>query len=323
MSERAARERRDALAEELRAGHDDRRRFLAELADSVSATTGELAAGGGDDATATALAALRDKTLPAATRVEVLSRLGGGLTRNDEAIEVLLAIVQDSGDNPEVRAAALDALGSAAFQVARFRPHEDAYRSALRSLIQDDDENLREVAISTLALQHDPEIQQTLLAGLRGEGELPVPREQAIQLLAEDDHLDNLPLLRELYESGDDDARLEAVRLMGSYTDASDLLERALRDKDETTEVRRQSAASLRNLAPERFDAVAKEIATDGSDYAEIRTLSLTTLEHLGDADAVYGDEDFIQRLGAVGGDESAPEVAKGARSLVERGRRR
>ena len=90
-------------------------------------------------------------------------------------------------------------------------------------------------------------------------------------------------------------------------------------DKKETSEVRQQSAASLRNLAPERFEAAAKEIATDPEDDPEVRTACLTTLAHLGDTARVYGDDDFIQRLADVGGDESAPQVAEGARSLIER----
>jgi hypothetical protein len=168
-------------------------------------------------------------------------------------------------------------------------------------------------------VQHDPEVQQTLLAGLRGEGVLPVSRESAIQLLAEDDHVDNLPWLRELYAGGSEDARQEAVRLMASYPAASETLDGILRDKGETAEVRQQSAASLRNLAPEQFEAAAKEIATDGTDDEDVRTAALHTLQHLGNTDRVSGDADFVRRLEDVGGDESAPQVARSARDLIDR----
>jgi hypothetical protein len=83
--------------------------------------------------------------------------------------------------------------------------------------------------------------------------------------------------------------------------------------------VRQQAAASLRNLAPERFEALAKEIATDSSDDPDVRRACLHTLQHLGDSERVYGDAEFISRLETVGDDESAPDVAKGARDFIER----
>ena len=261
---------------------------------------------------------LKDEALPEATRIEVIERLEGGVSRDDAYIEALLAIVQGAGEPAGLRSAALKALAGAAFEVVRFRPHRQAYERALHDLVADPDATLREAAVDTLAVLHDPEIQQVLLAGLRGDGPLPVERARAIQLLGEDDHLDNLPWLRELFDGGSDAERQEAVRLMGSYAEASETLEDVLRDKDEAPEVRQQSMASLRNVAPDRFEAAAKEIATDSSEDPDVRTACLTTLQHLGDADRVYGDADFIRRVEEVGGDESAPQVAAQARDLVE-----
>ena len=314
MSERAAEDLKREMERQMSAAAESRDRFLSQLSETASASAGLESVG-----EEPAMTVLKDTSLPEETRVEVIARLGAGITRRDDYIEVLLAIVQDAGDAAPVRAAALQALGSAAFQVARFRPHEQAYQRALRNLAGDQDASLREAAVAILAAHHDPEIQQTLRAGLEGRGPLPVGREQAIQLLAEDDHLDNLPLLRELYEGGAEDARQEAVRLMGSYASASDTLAGVLRDKGETAEVRQQAAASLRNLAPERFEALAKEIATDSSDDPDVRRASLHTLQHLGDSERVHRDAEFISRLETVGGEESAPDVAQGARDFIER----
>lgn len=321
MSDRAAERLKQEMERELRAAEGARERYLSELEDTASrsrAVNPTLASDVGDEA-GPAMIVLRDKTLPAATRVEVIERLAGSLTRHAEYVVALLSIAQDAEDDSEVRQAALDALGSAAFQVARFRPHEQAYKEALRTLVSDADPKLQATAVDILAVQHDPEVQQTLIAGLMGDSPLPVERERAIQLLAEDDHLDNLPRLRELYDGGSDDARQEAVRLMGSYADASETLERILLDKEETAEVRQQSAASLRNLAPEGFEAVAKEIAIDDTDDPDVRTACLTTLQHLAESESLYGDVDFIRRLQAIADDESAPQVAHSARKLLER----
>jgi HEAT repeats len=318
MSEQAAENLKRELEREQQAAEADRDRYLSELADTAATSR---AAGPPTDAAGDvepAMVVLRDRSLPEEKRVEVIQRFAATMTRRDEYVEALLAIVQDTEDADAVRAAALDALGGAAFQIVRFRPYEEAYRQALRNLVTDDHEYLRETAVAILAEQHDPDVQQTLLTGLRGDAVLPVARERAIQLLAEDDHLDNMPWLRELYDGGSDDERLEAVRLMASYPEAADTLEGVLRDKNETTQVRQQGAASLRNLAPERFESVAKEIATDGTDDPELRAACLHTLQHLGDRDRVYGDSDFIGRLEEIAAADATPQVAQRARDLVE-----
>jgi hypothetical protein len=318
MAEQAAQRLKQELERQLGASEAARDSYLSQLADTAATSranaTDEVA---GDEEPA--LTVLKDKTLPAETRVDLLRRLTAGIIRHDSYIEALLAIVQDGDDDAEVRSATLRVLATAAFSAARFRAYEQSYEQALRNLVTDGDARLREAAVVALAVRHDPEVQQTLLAGLQGDGPLPVARERAIQLLAEDDHLDNLPWLRELYDSASDDLRQEAVRLMSSYADASELLETVIRDKDEATQVRQQSAASLRNVAPERFEDVAKEIVTDSSDYPEVRTVSLVTLQHLGCSERVYGDADFLRRLEDIGADESAPEVARHARDLIER----
>ena len=311
MAEGAADKLKRELEDALDAVEAEHASFADELA-ITAATSGEVA---GDEEPA--LVVLKDKTLPAETRVAVIQRLAAGISRRHDFIEALLAIVQDADDDAEVRAAALQLLGAAAFQVARFGPHEDAYKQALRNLVTDDDATLRETAVDTLALDHDPEIQQVLLAGLQGDGPIPVPRERAIQLLAEDDHLDNLPLLQELYESDSDDLRQDAIRLMSAYPAARETLESVLQDRDEATQVRQQSAASLYNVAPERFEELAKQIATDATDYDEVRTISLRTLQHLAD-DSVYDDGDFLRALEEVGADDAESPVAKYARSFIE-----
>lgn len=265
------------------------------------------------------LAVLTDTTQPPATRIEVLSRLAASLSRSDEGIEVLLGIVRGRDDDPGVRAAALAVLGSAAFQVARFRPFRRAYDDVLHDLVDDPVPALRETAVTTLAQGRDPVVQERLLAGLRGDRPLPVDRELAVRLLAEDDHLDVLPLLQDMYREGSPDARQEAVRFMGSHPDARETLEGILRDKTESPEVRQQSAASLRYLAPESYEATAKEIATDSEDDPDVRTASLTALQHLGDPEQVYGDAEFVGRVEAISREEPASPVAEVARELLDR----
>lgn len=321
MSEQAAL----SLQQELEAAIDEaeqaRSLFMSNLdvATAASARAGQRSLNGDRAAELPepAMTVLSDRTLPSDTRIEVLRQLAAQITRRDDYIQALLEIVRDREDSPDLRGAALDTLGSAAFQVARFRPHRQQYDDVLRDLVADPMTDLRETAVSILATEHDPGIQQILQEGLRGDGPLPVTRRQAIALLAEDDHLDNLPWLQELLRSDDEGARQEAVRFMGSYPDAAPALEAVLRDQGEASQVRQQSAASLRFLDPDLFTAAAKAIAVDNEDDSGVRTATLSALHHLSAADRVYGDAEFIQQVEAVGLDESAPQVAEVARNLL------
>jgi hypothetical protein len=313
MAEEAA----ERLKRELEAALDAREARQDEFASELAATASSSAAASTDEEPV--LTVLADKSLPAETRVDTLWRMAARLSRRDHYIEALLALVQDGDDDRAVRLAALQVLASAAFQVARFAAHQQAYEQALRNLVSDEDASVREAAVDTLAVRHDPEVQQVLLAGLTGDGPLPVARERAILLLGEDDHLDNLPWLEELYADGSDDLRQEAVRLMSAYPAARSTLERILRDKDEATQVRQQSAASLHNVAPELFNYVAKEVATDATDYDEIRTVSLRTLTYLAAGNRVSEDPDFLARLEELSTQDAQSPVAEHARALIDR----
>ena len=321
VSEQAAENLEEELRRAVSEAQADHSQYLSDLAATAAASRVARPSPEGVPPEAVeepAMTVLTDTSLPEESRVEVLHRLGSSISRRADYIEALLAIVTDRSDSAAVREAALQVLGSAAFQVVRFRPHQQAYADALHDLVADPVPTLRETAVSILAQQHDPVIQDTLLQGLRADGPLPVERERAILLLAEDDHLDNLPWLQEMYRSGSESARQEAVRFMGSYPDAQTTLEGILRDKSEATGVRQQSGASLRNLAPDRFEAIAKEISTDPTDDPEVRAACLSALQHLGDTARVYADTEFVDRVQDVSSDESAPQVAQVARDLLE-----
>jgi hypothetical protein len=337
VSERAAEDLAQQMREQLREAQEAHARYLSELEETAAdsrARRPKARGGGAEDQRAAAseegtttpeqdpaMTVLADVTLPTASRVAVLRRLAASLSRRPEYIEALLRIVRDRDDAPAVRVEALRVLGSAAFQVARFTPYRQDYEDALHDLIDDPVPALREQAVSILAQEHDPVVQETLLAGLRGGRPLPVDREEAILLLAEDDHLDNLPWLRELYQSGSPGAREQAVRFMGSYPQARTTLEEILRDKSEASGVRQQSAASLRSLDPDRFEHVAKEVVTDATDYPEIRVASLTALQHLGNPDRVRADSAFTSRVRELRADPSSPEVAEVAGDFLEQER--
>jgi hypothetical protein len=313
----------ERLAEDLRGEIRDAQASYAQYLSDLEASVAERQGAFGTDESGAAttdpvLALLTETTAPEPERLELLRRLSATLSRRDDYVEALLAVLRDRDDATPVRAAALRVLMSAAFQVGRFVSHQRAYRDALHDLVSDPVAELRERAVSILAQQHDPVVREVLQAGLRGDAPLPVERELAIRLLAEDDHLDNLPWLQELYRSDSAAARQEAVRFLGSYAEASPLLETILRDRDESAEVRRQSAASLRYVARDAFNAVAKEIAVDPADDPDVRSAALAALR-LGSPSRVLDDSRFLEQVESIAQEEPASQVTEAARELLER----
>ncbi|WP_448624137.1 HEAT repeat domain-containing protein [Geodermatophilus sp. URMC 64] len=316
MSEPTVESLADELRREVSEAQESRTQYLSGLRSAAGPRT---LSGEESVDSDPVLRVLTDRGQPEEDRLELLRRLASTLGRRDDYIDGLLTVVRDSDDAPAVRQAALRVLAAAAFQVERFAPHQQPYEDALHDLVGDPDPGMRDRAVSILAQRHDPVVQESLLAGLRGDRPLPVDRERAVRLLAEDDHVDVLPLLQDMYREGSPDAKQEAVRFMGSYPDARETLEGILRDKSESPEVRQQSAASLRYLAPETYEATAKEIATDTDDDPDVRTASLTALQHLGDPERVYGDADFVGRVEAISQEESTSQVTQVARELLDR----
>jgi hypothetical protein len=274
--------------------------------------------GDADEAVEAARSVLADRAEPAERRLEVLRRIGGAIVRLPGGVDTLLEIAAEPDDDPAVRRAATSLLGVAAFEVVRFRPHRTAYVDLLRSLINDPVPELRDTAVSTLAAEQDEVVQQVLVDGLRGRGPLPVGRNRAIELLAEDDHLDTLPWLRQLYASTEEGDRAAAVRFMGAHPAAVDEVTQILQDRTETATVRRQGAAALRNIAPERFDAVAKEIVVDPSDDPAVRAGCLNSLRLPDDGAAVYNDPDFLDRIRTVAEESADNDVASLAQEILD-----
>jgi hypothetical protein len=273
---------------------------------------------GDADPVEAARAVLVDHAEPAERRLEVLSRLGSAIARLPDGIDTLMEIAAEPADDPAVRQAATSWLGVAAFEVVRFRPHRTAYVDLLRSLISDPVPELRDTAVSTLAAEQDEVVQQVLLDGLEGRGSLPVERNRAIALLAEDDHLATLPWLRELYASAEEGDRATAVRFMGVHPAAEREIMRILQDRAETARVRQQGAAALRNIAPRRFEAVAKEIVLDPDDDPDVRAACLTALRLTDEGAAVYGDPDFLDGMRAVAAEPTGTDIAALAQDTLD-----
>lgn len=238
---------------------------------------------------------------------EVVTLTAGA--RNDPAkIEQLLAIVADTGRDSKVRQAAFKGLQQLSFSSALFRRMNAQFIAALRTLMDDPDPVLRELAVERLAQEKDPLVQQRLLDGLERREEPLVDDVEAIQLLGYDIHGAFFPVMRRLAkESPDAAVRTEAVNVLAADTASADLLLEIFGDKNEHDDVRRASASALMSVDRNRFEPRAKEAVLDDSDTEAVRASSLSALTHSPNREGVASDSEFVARLENVAPSAPAP----------------
>jgi hypothetical protein len=100
----------------------------------------------------------------------------------------LLKVLRDTSEPIEVRMAALQSLGAAAFSVPDFDSVRPDYIAALREVSTDSHEQLRRRALGILMRNKDGFAQKKLLDGLKDSAKALVPPEKALQLLGNDVH---------------------------------------------------------------------------------------------------------------------------------------
>jgi hypothetical protein len=187
------------------------------------------------------------------------------------AIETLRDLSRTDVD----RRAALDALRQAEFEDVGGTFPRASYLAALRDLIEDRDDEVRRVAIVTLAEEKDPFMQGRLLDGLLGVAPAIVPAARAIQLLSYDSHGPHVPSCRTFAAdpSLDEGVRIEALRALGGDPASQGQLQRLMIDRDESLAIRSWAGVSLRALAPRAFARLADAIRKDDSDDRTLRQM--------------------------------------------------
>lgn len=265
-----------------------RKRVEAELAKAAPAPRrarrGARATGAGDPTSADARkAALTTPPLPD----EDLA----------DRVAVLLSLLLDRKAPVAERTTALQALGALDFLGPRFEPFRADYKQALRQLATDPRATLRDKALELLAIAKDSYAQELLVRGLEKVDEALVPEAKAMQYLAYDDHADLTSLARRVYRRSTGAAREEALRMLATDPSAETLLTRLLKDKSETSSIRRISASGLQSLNPDAFEKVARRIVTDEDDFNEIRATSLAALAHGREAQAKPVDPKFVDAV--------------------------
>ncbi|ALP68774.1 hypothetical protein [Paraburkholderia caribensis] len=234
-------------------------------------------------------------------RTQALSQIGNNVVGDRQTFNQVAALLKDKTADSVLRSNALSQLQAATFDPSAFAPYRAAYIAVLRGLRNDPDMEIRQRAFGFLAREHDTDTQAILLAGLDGSKDALLPPEKALQLLSYDPHAGAYEVARKIESAPPNElARREALRILAADGKSVNLFERVLRDKKEATDIRQIAAGALNHLEPQRMQKIAREMALDDSESDEIRTVSLTALEHFGNPGVVTADaalRDAVQKI--------------------------
>jgi hypothetical protein len=181
-----------------------------------------------------AVALAINKGKPVRERIAALARTAGAARKNDRDFEKLLSVLRDVKEPVAVRLVALQSLQTASFSVVAFESCSGEFRATLRKVSDDQNPELRQLALENLAQQKDGFAQKKLLEGLNDPEKALVPPEKALQLLSYDIHADSYTAARKIVANPPNPiAKREALRLLAADATAAPLFERTLLDKNE------------------------------------------------------------------------------------------
>lgn len=232
----------------------------------------------------------------------------------------LFKVLRDASEPIEVRMAALQSLGAAAFSVAGFDSLHGDYIAALREVSTDSHEELRRRALGILMRNKDGFAQKKLLDGLKDPAKALVPPEKALQLLGNDVHAGAYSAARAIVKKPPNDlAKREALRLLAADAKSTPLFEKVIRDKKELRENRQIAASALHSLDPDKLQAHARKILLDKSDYSDIKATSLTALEQFGDDGSIGKDKALLQSVNRLKDSKISAKYKQTARRFLSK----
>jgi hypothetical protein len=272
----------------------DKSKPLSERLAALGAATGLKDQGQVSDS----IGIIRDRNEDVQLRASALRGISIELAEDADLIDLALALLQDNSEAAEVRKAAFKVLQQSSFSSAVFRTKRAEYLAVLRSLVDDQDEQIRKLAIETLAKEKDEYVQRRLIEGLKEASKALIPVERAVQLLGYDIHSEHYPILKEIVQNPPSTtAKREAVRLLAADPSSKEMLTEILRDKDEYREVRNASAAALQSMAPAEFEDQAKQIVLDDDEYDDIRVACANALDHFANRESLRKDPALKERF--------------------------
>ena len=251
-------------------------------------------------------------------RVAAAAGTSLAMIENDRDFQAMLQVLRNKEEPIEVRMAALQSLGAAAFSVVAFESCRADYIATLREVATDPNEQLRTRVLGILMRNKDGFAQKKLLEGLKNPDKALISPEKALQLLSYDVHAEAYSVARDIVKKPPNDlARREAIRLLAADAKSAPLFEKLLRDKKELREIRQISASALQSLRPERLQENARKILLDKSDYSDIKATSLTALEQFGDDAALGKDKALLQSVNRLKNSKISAKYKQTARRFL------
>jgi hypothetical protein len=261
---------------------DKRRNFekgVREAVSKYSPSSLESARSGGTPISPMAVA--RDRNASATERVAALHALAPSHRNDQQFVQALFELASNTSESPELRAGVLRILRQLRFSSVRLNENRAQYIETLRPLVDESDRTLKHDAIEMLAQEKDEYVQRRLLESLTSGAPLATSLEKTVQLLGYDIHAEHYPVLRRIAtEAPGLEARREAVRLLASDPQSTDLLKKIYRDRNEDQQVRRASANGYLSLDPQGFEQEAKAVVFDQGEDDDVRAASLSALTH-------------------------------------------
>ncbi len=255
------------------------------------------AAMGEDDITAW-VEIILDKGEEPELRASALEAMSNDIGNSHELIDWVLALLSDVSEPREVRWSALRVLQVLSFSSLIFVSKRPEYLATLRSIIDDKDTKLRQQAIEILAKEKDEYVQRRLIDGLEHRTKALIGPAKAIQLLGYDIHAEHYPMLRQMISHPPSRAaKMEAVRLLAADASSKELLTELFRDKQEHSEVRNLSAIALQSLAPSEFEEQAKTIVIDDDEDDKLRSTCVSALTHFANPASLSSDAEFNEHV--------------------------
>lgn len=214
-------------------------------------------------------------------RALLLQKVAQYFGDEESFLEKLTLMLNDQSLSSSVREAAFKGLQTNSFSSLTFQSRRPVYLAALRTLVDDKNDRLRESAIEYLAMNRDEYVQRRLVEGLENPRKKITKSELAIQYLAYDLHADHYPILRKLAKKPPNKkTRMEALRNLSADAASIPLLSKILEDKEEDAEVRHLCGVALQRLDSEKFSKIASKIIKANGEHEELKIALVNTKLH-------------------------------------------
>jgi hypothetical protein len=229
-----------------------------------------------------AVAIVEDAKATPLLRASALNGLFNRLGTDEALVSRVIDLLDTASEPRDVRLVALATLQASRFGSAVMAGLRPKYLAALRKLIDQDDEDLRRHALEYLTLEKDDYAEQRLLDGLKDPAKAIVAPEIAIQLLANDLHVDAIPTLRALARNPPSAAvKKEALRNLATDAASAPLLAETLRDRNEADEIRHVCAVALYQIDAALARDIMRELVEAQETSSDLKAALQNSLAHL------------------------------------------